>query len=311
MRVCYHIQSHRLPHQVARLVRRLTETTSDSLVLVSHDVAGEPLDVAGLRRLGDVHVLPARGGYGDFSHVDRYLDSVRWVREHAADVDWFANLTGQDYPVQPLRNIEAHLASTEVDGFLEHFLVPSADSPWGMRRGRDRYYFRWRRLGQVSGRTRDIARALQAVNLVQPWGRLNTSYGVSIGVRVRTTPFSAGLRCYGGSFFCTLRRACVDHVLDFCERRPDVVEHYRRVLAPEESFLQTVLVNSGRFRLVDDCKRYFDFSGTRYNHPRTLGIADLNRALASSAHFARKFDTGRDPEVLDRIDEHLAGQRYP
>jgi hypothetical protein len=34
-------------------------------------------------------------------------------------------------------------------------------------------------------------------------------------------------------------------------------------------------------------------------HPETLGLADLDRALASGADFARKFD---HPNVLDALD---------
>jgi hypothetical protein len=305
MRTCYHLQSHTLPRQVHRLVQRLTESDPSCVVLVSHDVAGAALDETVLGALGDVHVLPTTGGYGDYSHIERYLDSVEWLRRRDVDYDWFANLTGQDYPAVSPLEARRYLQESDQDGYLEYFPVLSARSPWGARRGRDRYYFRYRRLHELTARQRGVLRLLQVVNRGQPVLRVNASYGLSVGLRAGV-PFDDDFVCYGGSFFATLRRSCVEYVADFAADHPNVVQHYRRVLAPEESFLQTVLLNSGRFRLSNDCKRYFDFSQSRFNHPRTLTSADLHSITASGAHFARKFDMTVDSAVLDLLDVRMS-----
>lgn len=304
MRVCYLIQSHRLPAQVARLVRTLSAGSPGCLVHVSHDEAGDPLDPA-LGHLPGVHVQAARGGYGDFTHVRRYLEAVDWVVRSGHQVDWVVNLTGQDYPLRPVAEAEADLAAGGFDGYLEWFdALDPASSHWGPRRSRSRYHFRHRRLVALSPAARRRLRPLQAVNLVQPLVRLHTSYGLTLGVRTRS-PFGPGFRLYGGSAYSSLSWPCVAHLRDFCARRPDVVRHYAATLSPEESIFQTILVNSGRFRLANDCRRYFDFSGSAFNHPRVLGPADLPRALASGADLGRKFDGERDPSVLDLLDEHV------
>ena len=85
----------------------------------------------------------------------------------------------------------------------------------------------------------------------------------------------------------------------------DVVAFFRTVQAPEEVFLQTVLVNSGKFRFEPDAKRYIDLRGSRNNHSNTLGLADLDRALASGANWGRKFDGAHDAEVLDALDRRV------
>jgi hypothetical protein len=101
VRVCYHGQSHRAPEQVLRLVTTIRRLSPGSIVHVSHNAAGEPLGAVGgeLRRLGDVEVRLDAGGYGDFTHLDRYLACVDWLRSEGLDVDWLVNPTGQDYPV--------------------------------------------------------------------------------------------------------------------------------------------------------------------------------------------------------------------
>jgi hypothetical protein len=96
MRCCYHIQSHRSPNQLLRLIRQIKRMSPDSLVHVSHDEKGVRLDTSALRGLPDVVVQFHRGGYGDFSHIDRYLAAVDWLVANAVRVDWLINLTGHD-----------------------------------------------------------------------------------------------------------------------------------------------------------------------------------------------------------------------
>jgi hypothetical protein len=119
--------------------------------------------------------------------------------------------------------------------------------------------------------------------------------------------FSDDFIGYGGWFFSTLAKPCVRYVRDFARDNPDMVAFFRTVLGPEEAFLQTVLVNSGKFRFEPDSKRYIDMSQSRNNHSKKLGVVDLDLMLASGAHWARKFDRAYDAEVLDILERHITG----
>src|ERR1700742_432260 len=68
-RVVYFMETHTRPAQIERLVRGITEGSPGALGLISHDKAGEPLDVRLLESLGNVHIMFDDGGYGDFTHV--------------------------------------------------------------------------------------------------------------------------------------------------------------------------------------------------------------------------------------------------
>jgi hypothetical protein len=302
--VGYLVQSHRDPGQVARLVRTLKAGSPDAVVHVSHDFTSSPLDAAALTALPGVLVRPAEGGYGDFSHVRRYLDAVEDLVAGGLQVDWVVNLTGQDYPLRPLADSEADLLAGGVDGYLEFFpALDPGSATWPVRRARSRYLFRHRRLASLSPAAGRRLRPLQAINRIQPFVRFHVAYGLTVGLR-RRSPFGPGFELYGGSAYSSLSWDCVAHLREFCAARPDVVRHYEHTLSPEESMFQTILVNSGRFTLTGDCRRYFDFRGSTSNHPRVLGLDDLPRALASGADFARKIE---DPAVLDALDAHLAG----
>jgi hypothetical protein len=301
VRTCYQIQSHRAPRQLDRLVRALLATSEDPVVVVNHDTAGEPLPTDAWADDPRVLVQRMPGGYADWSHVARYLAVTDLLAARGVDYDWMVNLSGQDYPLRSLRDAEKELAESGADGFVHYFRVLGPESRWPAHRGRDRYWFRYRQLGRLTERTRWRLRPLQAVNRVQPLIRVHTATSFSLGRRTHV-PYGPDFVCYGGSAWYSLSRDCVEYLRSFTATRRDVVEHYRGTLAPEESLFHTALLNAGRFRLVNDNRRYVDFRETRLGHPRTLELSDVAPARASGAHFARKWDLGRTPEAFDELD---------
>jgi hypothetical protein len=228
------------------------------------------------------------------------------LEEGGIGYDWMVNASGQDYPLLPLKEAERELASSRADGYCEHFPVLSPMSTWPAHRARTRYWYHYRQLLPLSERAIRRLRPLHALNWVQPAFRIYTSTGLSVGLRART-PFGKDFNCYGGSFFVSLKRQCIEYLMEFTRERPDVERHYQKTISPDESYMQTVLVNSRRFNLVNDCKRYFDFSASQFNHPRLLDASDVAPARASGAHFSRKWDLERDPDAFDEMDRHVYG----
>lgn len=301
MTVAYLIQSHHRVDLLYRLVRTLRAGSPDAVIHVSHDRRCEPVDPAELTSAGVTAWSLDLGGYGDWTHVQRHLDAVRHLRDHEQPVDWVVSLTGQDYPLRPVRAIEADLAASTGDGYLECFDVLGPDCPWPRHRTESRYLFEHRHLLALTPGLARALRPVMLVNRVQPWVRVHTAYGLTVGLRSAAAQ-AAGLTRYGGSAFMTLRWRAALELLRLGSD-PELVRLFRRALSPEESFAQTVLRNHTDLDLVDDPRRFWDFTVTRANHPRTLGLGDVERALASGADFGRKFD---DHAVLDRLDAALA-----
>lgn len=314
--VIYFLQTHTRPAQVARLVRVITESNPEALVLISHDVTGQALNVASLEALGNVHVLLHKGGYGDFSHLDRYFAAVDWLEENGIDYNWVENLSGQDYPLRPIPEIEAGHNSASFDGFLRYTAVFPERVPPDADRGEEgyqltppfdaamRYDYRHWRVGKATDFKYRLMYPLMALNLVQPWIRVSNSYA-AVGIRRRESVFGPDFVCYGGSFFCTLRAECVRYVREFARANPGVVDFFRTVMAPEETFFHSVLVNSGQFKLSTDYKRYIDWTHGEHTHPKTLGVEDVPALLASNANWARKLDLAKDPKLFDILDQRV------
>jgi hypothetical protein len=304
--ICYFIQSHRDPEQIYRLVKTLRRGSPSGLIVVQHNPAGFELDWSPLADLAGTYLMPPCG-FQLRSHyscqVQPFLDLVDWLEREGLAYDWLVNLSAQDYPVTPLPAIEELHSAASCDGFIRHWDVLSPASPWSQRKARNRY---WHRHWWLPAKAEPVLRALKPLTKVLPLS-VTLDYGSLVGVRRLRTPFHEGFRCYGGWAWFSLRRQAILYLRDFLTRHPEVERHYRLTQTPEESLVQTVLVNSGRFKLVDDDLRYIDYSRANKGSPRTLTVADLPLLASGRYHFARKFDLAVDGEVLDRIDRELLG----
>lgn len=287
MSTAYVVLSHRHPEQVLRLVRTLRTGSPACTVVLHHDDRFAGIDDAALA--GVERVLPPTPvAWGWASQLDAYLRCLRHALERV-DFEWLTVLSGQDYPIRPLADIEA---SWEGDGYVEG--VPVAPPAWSRDDGDEfarRYFYAYRRVREPGpALRRAVAAARPLVTLRDmPWGTV-------LGVRRR----GPALPVRRGSDWLTLSRRAVEAVVG---APPELVRHYRRTLAPTESLPHTVLYADPSLRLSGDTRRYSVWApGSR--HPAVLGLGDLDAILASGADFARKFE---DPAVLDALDRVVLG----
>jgi core-2/I-Branching enzyme len=306
MRVCYFIQNHLAPPQVGRLVGTLRRSQPGSFILVGHDEFAGFCAASELRQALNVDVFaarePAKRGY--FSLLEPYFDAVAWLADQGIAYDWLVYLSAQDYPTRPLRDFADLLAATGCDGFLRFWDAAAPVNPWGRRRqGVVRYGYQY---FDAPAWALPLLRALRAGNGLQPFVHCHLTYGPRIGVRRRRQqPFHEGFRCYAGTQWTVLRRACAEYVAERVRGGDPLVQWFRRTICPDEAVVQTLLVNSGRFQLVDDDLRFVDVSGSRDGRPRTLTVKDLPTLTSGRHYFARKFDASGSSEVLDLLDARI------
>lgn len=88
------------------------------------------------------------------------------------------------------------------------------------------------------------------------------------------------------------------------DKNPELVSYLKKTIAPDESFIQTILVNSGLFNLFNVHKRYFKFpSGA--GHPQIITKDKYSQITDGDFHFARKFDSEVDSQILDMLDDSI------
>src|SRR4051794_19331478 len=106
MSFCYVVMSHREPHQVLALVRRIRELSPDAHVLVRHDQSASRLAASDVEAAGGrLGKSEAPVTWGDWSQMRATLEAFDEACERA-EPDWLVFISGQDWPVRDLADWE-------------------------------------------------------------------------------------------------------------------------------------------------------------------------------------------------------------
>lgn len=301
MKVVYFIQSHKNPEQICRLVKVIKKSSPNSLVLLSHDFTSCDLDLTTLQQFSGIELIKRNRSArrGDDSVLEIYLEAVDWLYERSLDFDWLICLSGQDYPVRPIAQIEDFLANTEYDGFIDYWDVLAENSPWGRETGRKRFFAQYLKLPQW---TKWWLRKLSRIEPLIPGVIFQWRFAL-IGLEAKSTPFNDDFKCYGGWYWNALSKKCVDYLRAYLEEHPQLLKFYRRTLAPEESIIATVLVNSNQFAICSDSLRCLDYPPELFGYARNLTQNDYPKIVNGNYYFARKFEPEPDDKILDLLDE--------
>jgi hypothetical protein len=312
MSIAFLIHTHKSLEQISRLCSTVERGLAKKHVTISHNGSAE--DRARLASFRGVdRVIPAIGGRAQFGLIDAFLGELRRLERESSRYEWIVVLSGQDYPIRPLAELAAELDQSTFDGYLHHFdttkprNLPPETIDWPDHEVETRYYFQHTLLKRASPPALRAAVTLprRLLNRSRDF-RLHTGFGLTFGRRAPNPPFTPDFRLHGGNAWMTIRRTAAQSILRFVDDRPDITNYFRRVLTPDEAFLQTIMANDPTLRLSARELRYFDCTAAFLGQMKTLGPADLPRAFASNCYFARKFDIDRDPYILDTIDAHLA-----
>lgn len=284
MKIAYVLLAHRDPQQLLRLIRRLSSPQASFFVHIDRyadDSIYDAVKIGAASRNDTVLVRRHRCLWGGFGIIRATLELLDAAAAHGG-YDATVLLSGQDYPVRPVPEIERALESQTGASYLSYFRLP--DEQWaggGMSRVTG-----WHWNGRVFGK-----------HVMFPHPRLPA-------LRTWERHFPSGFDPYGGGGWWGLSRPALDYVRTFVRHERAFVRYYRHVYLPDESFFQTILLNSPLADTVEnDDLHYVDWS-TGKSNPKMLEVENIERAISSGKPFARKFN---DEAVLDAIDERVHG----
>jgi hypothetical protein len=313
MRIHFLVLAHYEPELLWRLCTRLLEA-SEAAVTVQWDCAFDsPVPPPGL----DITVRPTRDpcGWGNYGQLDALVDSLFDLER--SDFDWLVTLSGQDYPLRPLPELEAFLAESQHQLFLdeeESFVeAPPRRDEWTFVQ--DRYLRRyswfpqrsWSRLPPrlqraLSGAAKVTAQTLSRSGRVRIQRRPR-GFSPGVGVAVREGPFTPERPCRKGSDWFVMSRAVYDDLLLETRRSPDLLAYFRRTYIPTESYVHTILLPKWETTNAGSNLHFVRFTPNGA-HPDTLTADDWDELVESGDFFARKFDA-RAAALVDRIDREL------
>lgn len=289
-----------LAHKNARQIERLFHAVHrpEDVVVLHFDRRAEPA----LHRLGRdlvrqhrnvILLRPRTILWGGYKMAAIQMEAMAAALRTNDCWHHFINLTGQDFPIKRIDELDAHLAARRESNYVSWF-DPILRPLWSNARERlERYYLEspWLdRVLKTPGLGRRLRKLLGWQNKLPHVPRYR-----------RTWP---DFRYYGGANHVILSREGCRHLTTDTEAQR-ICRWLKHSAHANEIVFQTVLLNSPLASTVINAHlREIDFPA-HSPHPRTLRETDFDRLLQSPMYFARKFDDQVDAKILDRLAQHL------
>ena len=282
MKIAYIILAHRYPEQLIRFVLRLNNDNVSFFIHIDKKASNEVFYQIqnDLHSIKHIYFLKRyRCFWGDFNIVKATLEGIKGVVKAGIDFDYVILLSGQDYLIKPISQLENFLKNNEGKEFMEFFALDSRNK-WTDQGG----YF-------------------QAFKRIDSWHFRFRSKHLCLN---RKRQFPIGLEPYGGTQWWCLSKQCIEYINNFIIQNNAFVNYFKYVFIPDEVFFQTIILNSPfKDNVINDDLRYVDWENPNPNVPAILSETDWTTIINSSKFFARKFDITRDPKILDMIDQNI------
>lgn len=286
--------THTNPQQIYRLINTLNRMFNYPLIVCHHDFSKCDLSVDTLSKNVLVVRPHLQTEWAKFTLVEATVQALQLMYEVPDAPDWFVLLSEADYPIKTARQILDDLASNPYDAYIQYepitYKIYKSDLTPNMLWLKNSYQRYCTKSFSFNLSKKYFAQLNLEVRLEHPL--LTKAF----------LPFSNKLACFSGSqWFCANRKAA-KYIIDFHSQKNALTLYYSNLKYTDESYFQTILANAPNLKLKNDRRRYIDWS-TGGTHPKVLLMEDLPNLIASSAHFARKFDIDIDSNILDELDK--------
>lgn len=272
--IAYFILVHRLPNQFKRLFTAIYEPGNSYLVHIDKKASVDLKEEIRLflAPFANTCIMHSKNVvWGGYSMVQAELDGIKYLLEMNTGWDYFINLSGQDYPLKSQKIIQKFLSENNGKSYLK-FANQELTRPETMNRIENHF------------------------NELED--------GISSVTHKRT--FMEGVIPYIGGQWMILSRTCCEFISNSSEVEK-FEDYYYNTLIADESFFQTVLMNTSFDGvLVDDDKRAIIWipDGDIKLRPKTFTQEDFDFLHLGDNLFARKFDDNVDDKIIDVMKYH-------
>jgi hypothetical protein len=290
MKIAYLVFAYKNPRLLERVISKLS--TKDCAFFIHID---RKSDLEKFSRIRGENVFFSEKRipvyWAEFTGIEAILLLIRQALASTQNYDYFALLSGSDYPLRSARFIHTFLESNRGAEFISLVKVPAPGKPLS----------RINTLRLPS--SKPVGRF--AVRLLAKLGFAQRNYRKHFG----------SLEAYAGNTWWTLTRDACQYISEFAGNNQYVGDFFQNVFAPEEAFFHTILGNSNFRSRIQRNLLYEDWSAEGA-HPAMIGdqhIAAFERREKIRVNdlfgdgeflFARKFSDD-NLALLERIDEMI------
>ena len=318
----YVILAYKLPEQMARLIRRLSDGSQTRFyVHVDRSFDAAPFESA-CRGIPNVFFLNGaervHSYWGDFGTIQATLNAMRRiVREQRQG--YIILLSGQDYPIRSNAEINAFLEKNADSDFSFNFSLPD-ETRWAQTRGglarlEDYHIFLnrpKRAVPAVDIRPLDFSFANLKKILYVIRFRPDLIFRLPAMLFCRRKKPEC-LRYHGGETWWVMRVSSASAILEFLDRHPEIPAFFKQVQIPEEILFASLLktLPETRDSVKNTSLRLICWDDVDSSSPQLFTMKHKDMLLAARKQedllFARKFDQTADSGILDWLDAECGG----
>jgi hypothetical protein len=277
MKVAYLILTHRLPEQLQLLAGLCQHKDIDCYIHLDRKTNSTAF--SDLSRFSNIHFISERINcrWGTFSLVQATINGIKTIL-NTGEYDYINFISGQDLPMRNSDEFIGFLKENKGKEFITCIPYDSQDAWWKKNESRFLHYNfqNW----MIPGKYR-----LQFLfNRIMPTRSIPLGYILSGNAQ----------------WFC-ITEGLAKYMLQFLEDTPSFKRFFKYVWGADEFIFSTIAYNSPFKDKISSNLHYIDWNGPTDGHPKTLGVADLQKAFESGKFFARKFDITIDPEAVNQV----------
>ncbi len=228
--------------------------------------------------------------WGTFSQVQATLNLLNKAIS-VKKYDYYFLISGQDFPIQPIDNLLSYLSDNENCNFLN--LFPSLNN--GLQRQNN-----YDKRNQIVFCEWLLKRTFLIRVIRRLWVAVTGGYNKTFKLFKREN--NLNVKFYFGSQWWCLNSVFVCYLNKYLTETPQYIEFFKKTSCPDESFFQTLLMNSPFADTRRDYLHYIDWSEGK-SSPKNLSKDDLPLILESNKFMARKIDG--DFELINKLKENL------
>jgi hypothetical protein len=280
LKIAHIILAHENPHQLDRLVARLTHP--DAYFFIHFDLKTGEQDLSSLLANPQVFVVKERIKvyWGGYSIVQATVNTICNAIESGIPFDYINLLSGQDYPLKSTAYIHHFLENNPGKAFMEFYPIATE---WTEAIPRlEKYYL-------TDYPFKGSLQLAAVLNAILPKRKMPNQL---VGM--------------GRSQWFTIAMKHAQYVVDYLSNNTRIHNYFRFTWGSDEIVFQTILYNSMyRDDMVNNNLRYIDWSEKKPS-PKLLTMNDKDALTFSDKLFARKFNSKKDGSILDYLDSITA-----
>lgn len=267
------VQCHKNPNQVNLLLDALDDPNLDIYVHIDKksNIGSE------IKTGKQIHILPDEYrvdvGWAVFSQVEATLNLMRYAATWG-EYGHYLLCSGQDYPLVKASELSDFLNKNADFNFVQIWASKNGGGYTNNYDKRTEIYYPYSVLGNT------LPKRIAKRALVELTGGYNRTWPIFRRKQLENVDF------YFGSQWVCISGEMEKWVEEYIKNHQEFIEFYRHTNCPDESFFQTLLMNSPYKDRRQDYLHYIDWSSGG-NSPKNLDVSDIDRMMKSGKLMAR------------------------